>query len=372
MAEETALATVAEKHIQLARLSDEIKALIKRTVARDATDDELALFLYVAEKTGLDPLTRQIHFVKRRVQDGKGNWIAVGTIQTGIDGFRVIAQRTGKYVGRLGPFWCGEDGVWKDVWLEKMPPVAAKVGIMRSDFREPIWAIAKYEAYCQRKTDGSPTRFWTKAWADPQLAKCAEALGIRVTFPQDLSGLYSHEEMAQADSEQIIEVSQTQRQEAGIDQKVEEAVKALPGSPTEKETAPEAQFLPEPDWDAPAPEVEAAIQAELPIDPKLDLQGLIAGLGLTEGDAWAAVRFGGTYTDASGKVHTPSTPTDDAPQGTAAKCWSKLTDKWAASIARHIRLAFPDGLRPEGMQTEEALDRIREATEQRQAERHGG
>jgi len=173
--------------------------VIKATIAPGATNEELALFLMVCQKTGLDPFSRQIYLSERRSFDkDKQQWVVKKTPETTIDGFRVIAERSREYEGQLGPFWCGDDGDWKDVWLprDKMP-TAAKVGVLRKGFREPMWAVALFEEYVQTTKEGKPNQMWSKMGAN-QLAKCCESLALRKAFPRDLSGMYSKEEMEQS------------------------------------------------------------------------------------------------------------------------------------------------------------------------------
>lgn len=154
--------------------------LIKSQIAKGATDDELKLFLHVADKSGLDPLSRQIYFIKR---SGKM------TIQTGIDGFRAVADRTGQYVGSSDPVF-EENG---EIPSKATVTVNKVVGGIVGNFT----ATARWEEYYPGKSQGF---MWDKM-PHTMLGKCAEALALRKAFPAQLSGLYTDNEMDQASND---------------------------------------------------------------------------------------------------------------------------------------------------------------------------
>jgi len=144
-------------------------------------DGDFNEFLETCKSVNLDPLSRHIYAMPR---GGKLS------ILVSIDGFRLVAQRTTEYEGQTPTMWCGDDGKWVDVWLNKQPPKAAKVGVNRKGFKEPLYAIAVWDSYNQN----SP--IWRKM-PDLMLAKCAESLALRKAFPAELSGLYTEDEMGQ-------------------------------------------------------------------------------------------------------------------------------------------------------------------------------
>ena len=171
--------------------TDAQEQMILKTFLGGATKEEAVVLLETVRRRRLDPFSRQVYFVKRWDNQQREE---VWAIQTSIDGLRGIADRTGKYEGQTAPEWCGDDGQWRDVWLDAKPPAAARVGVYKTQFREPAYGIARLATYQQLKRDGSPTQFWQKM-PDLMLAKCAEALALRKAFPEDTGGLYISEEM---------------------------------------------------------------------------------------------------------------------------------------------------------------------------------
>lgn len=157
--------------------SDDQIEIIKSMIARNLSDAELKLFLYECVRTGLDPIAKQIYAIKR------GGQLC---IQTGIDGFRLIAERTGMYApGRDTEFTYDSNGHL----------VCAKVFVKKKT-SDGTWHEVSATAYL--KEYNSNQGLW-KRLPHVMLEKCAEARVIRRCFPSDLSGIYSDDEMHQAD-----------------------------------------------------------------------------------------------------------------------------------------------------------------------------
>jgi phage recombination protein Bet len=142
-------------------------AALTQIGVENASDADLMVFLDYAKRTKLDPFQRQIYMIERSVP-GRGKR---QTIQMGIDGFRIVAHRTGKYGGRVKMEWADGQGRWFEMWPFDFPPVAARVYVRRLGWPDLIVGVAMYREFVATKFDGDPTHMWRKMPAN-QLAKC--------------------------------------------------------------------------------------------------------------------------------------------------------------------------------------------------------
>lgn len=179
--------------------SQEQYELIRSQIAPKATPDELKLFLYQAARTGLDPLSRQIYAIHRMQYDAdKKCKVPKMTIQTSIDGFRLLAERTGSYApGPETQFTYSPDV--KDSHDE--PRVKSATAFVLKRTQDGTWhtvaATAHFWEYAQAY-DGKLTQMWDEK-PHIMLSKCAEALALRKAFPAEMSGIYTADEMGKAD-----------------------------------------------------------------------------------------------------------------------------------------------------------------------------
>lgn len=182
----TALKNSEQQPSQLSRedfFTPEQQQMIRDSFLSGASESEAKVLLELARARRLNPITGQIHFVKRPKKEGE-RWIYVWAAQVGIDGFRAIAARTGKYEGQDEPeFEVDQAG----------RPRLCRVRVYRSDWSRPVVGVAHYAEFVQTMKDGSPNHMW-KNKPHVMLAKCAEASALRKAFPDDIGGLYTPDE----------------------------------------------------------------------------------------------------------------------------------------------------------------------------------
>lgn len=176
----------------LITFTEQQRKLIASTVGSALTSVELELLIYTAQSQGLDPLAKQIYAVKR------GGRMA---LQTSIDGFRLMAARTGVYAGN-------DDAIFEED--DKGKPTRARVTVYRitEGQRCAYSASARWSEY------NAGGNMWSKM-PHTMLAKCAESLALRKAFPAELSGLYTTEEMDQAGPGETPEPIQTREEDTG-------------------------------------------------------------------------------------------------------------------------------------------------------------
>lgn len=166
--------------------TEQQEEMIRANFSTGATKSEFEVLMAIAKARKLNPLLKQVYFVKRK--DKKLNK-DVWSVQVSIDGLRAIAERTGAYDGQDEPEF--EYNAEKEIIL-------ARVKVYKKGTSRPFVGVARWDEYVQKNYDGAPTKFWADM-PFTMLGKCAEALAIRKAFPEDSGGLYVAEEMMQAE-----------------------------------------------------------------------------------------------------------------------------------------------------------------------------
>lgn len=166
--------------------SKEWRNLVRETVAEGCTEQEIDLLSYHAKRTDLDPLARQI-YMQKRFNKAKNRHDV--TIVTSIDGYRIIADRTGQYAGNDDPVFDNEES-----------PRKATVTVYKiiGGVRCPFTASARWDQYYPGDAQG----FMWRKMPHLMLGKCAEGLALRKAFPREMGSIYIKEEMEQADRPQ--------------------------------------------------------------------------------------------------------------------------------------------------------------------------
>lgn len=173
----------------------EQRKMIRDSFANGASDQEFEMLMAVAVARNLNPLLRQIHFIPRKTWDARNEcdkW--VWAYQVSIDGFRAIADRTGKYDGQDEPEFEIDPKI-------PLRPLVARVKVYRKDIGRAFVGTARYSEFVQTKKGGDATAMWAKSPFN-MLAKCAEAAALRKAFPEDLGGLHTEDEIAQEEAEE--------------------------------------------------------------------------------------------------------------------------------------------------------------------------
>ncbi len=209
-----------------------------------ATNGEIELFSAVCRAKGLDPFSGQIYPIFRR--DRKHPLGRKMAIQTGIDGYNLIAARTGKLDG-IHTEWCGQDAQWCDVWLANEPPAAARCIITLRGSTSPIIAVATWQELCPRDQNGTIQNVQWIRMPSAMLGKCARAAALRTAFPNETSGLQVDAEMHQADIVDVIREPlpglpmPRRRADANDRQRIKDASTGLTASERDAVIAPYAE-----------------------------------------------------------------------------------------------------------------------------------
>jgi phage recombination protein Bet len=282
-------------------LTPERIELVRRTVAKGASDDELAMLFSLAERYELDPFAKEIWCIVPFERDGKTRKTQKNgepvppQITASRDGFLAIANRHTQFDGMDSDVVCEGDsfqpkrdeagrviGVDHVYGEKRGKPRAGYALVWRTDRSRPSYFYAKWGEYGEPNAffvndDGSKKANHYSPWyryPSAMILKVAEAMALKRAF--SLSGLTAEEELHAGQSiDEGAEGSLPERQ-ALHTPKISPASRGLGvgrahSRPASQET-PEPELPPAPPEEAYAePEPDPSPDDEIPFGENLEL-----------------------------------------------------------------------------------------------------
>lgn len=165
------------------------KETIKKYLCPLASDQELMMGLQIAQTFKLNPLKRELYFIKYGSEPMQ--------VVTGYEVYLKRAERSGKYQGMKA--WT--EGALADGSLKACIEVNVK------DWPKPLYHEVFYSEYVQHKKDGTVNRFW-KTKPITMIKKVAVSQAFRLAFPDEFDGMpYTSDEVV--DQEKVIDIQNT-------------------------------------------------------------------------------------------------------------------------------------------------------------------
>lgn len=181
--------------------NDKQLALIRKSCAPNASDDEFELYMEIAKRTGLNPITREIYCVQ---YDKK----SAAQIFVGKDGYVKRASSFPDYDGFESGYF-DDEGVEYKMPLPGKDIIGAWCRVFRKDRGRPV------ESYVLLSEYKKPHANW-KTMQFHMIKKCAESQAHRTAFLANFSNTYGEAEKWMKDAKVVDTISMEEDDSKGI------------------------------------------------------------------------------------------------------------------------------------------------------------
>jgi phage recombination protein Bet len=157
-------------------------ALVKATVAKTATDEELMMFLRLAQKYDLDPFAHEIWAYRPVANEAM-------VIAAGHDGFMKTALNRPDFLGissgtvRVGDVFEYEPTAYKihHKHGDKRGDILGGWAMLERQGKRPAIVYVELKEHVKKNRDGQPNKFWAQ-WPSRMIEKVARMYAIRMAY----------------------------------------------------------------------------------------------------------------------------------------------------------------------------------------------